>query len=82
MLSVSNFSSQKLENYKIGVSHSGVYTEVFSTDDKAFGGSGITNGKICAKRGKFNGKDYYVSVMLPPFSTVYFYKRKPNKKSK
>lgn len=81
VLCVSNFSSVKQENYKIGVKSQGIYTEVFSTDDEEFGGSGIKNGKVSAKRGEFNGKDYYVSLTLPPFSTVYFYKRKPNKKS-
>jgi len=80
VLSVSNFSSVKQENYKIGVERPGVYTEVFNTDDSAFGGEGITNGKITAKKGALNGREYYISVTLPPFSTVYFYKRKPVKK--
>lgn len=82
VLSVSNFSSVKQENYKIGVSRPGVYKEVFSSEDTSFGGSGITNEKVTAKKGIFNGKDYYLSLTLPPFSTVYFYKRKPAKKSK
>ena len=80
VLCVSNFSSVKQENYKIGVERPGVYTEVFSTDDAAFGGEGITNGKITAKKGVLNGREYFLSVTLPPFSTVYFYKRKPVKK--
>lgn len=80
VLCVSNFSSVKQENYKIGVARSGVYTEVFNTDSKDFGGEGITNGKVTAKKNKFNGQDYCVSVTIPPFSTVYFYKRKPAKK--
>jgi len=80
VLSVSNFSSVKQENYKIGVSRPGVYKEVFSSEDTSFGGSGITNEKVTAKKGIFNGKDYYLSLTLPPFSTVYFYKRKPVKR--
>ena len=82
LLCVSNFSSVKQENYKIGVNRSGVYTEVFSSDDESFGGSGIKNAKVTAKKGVFNGKDYHLSLTLPPFSTIYFYKRKPQKKSK
>ena len=82
LLCVSNFSSVKQENYKIGVNRSGVYTEVFSSDDESFGGSGIKNAKVTAKKGAFNGKDYHLSLTLPPFSTIYFYKRKPQKKSK
>jgi len=80
VLSVSNFSSVKQENYKIGVSRSGVYTEVFSSDDEAFGGSNIKNEKVTAKKGIFNGKDYYLSLTLPPFSTIYLYKKKPAKR--
>ena len=82
LLSVSNFSSVKQENYKIGVPRSGVYTEVFSSDDETFGGSGIKNGKITAKKGEWNGQNFHISVTVPPFSTVYFYKKKPNKKTK
>ena len=81
ILSVSNFSSVKQENYKVGVTRSGVYTEVFSTDDKDYGGSGITNGKVTAKKGEFNGHDYHISLTLPPFSTIYLYKKKPAKKA-
>ncbi|MBO5734210.1 MAG: 1,4-alpha-glucan branching protein GlgB [Clostridia bacterium] len=80
VLSVSNFSSVKQENYKIGVSRPGVYTEVFSSDDAAFGGSDIKNEKVTAKKGVFNGKDYYLSLTLPPFSTIYLYKKKPAKR--
>ena len=82
LLSVSNFSSVKQENYKIGVPRTGIYTEVFSSDDETFGGSGIKNGKISAKKGEWNGQNYYISITVPPFSTVYFYKKKPNKKAK
>ena len=82
LLSVSNFSSVKQENYKIGMPRSGVYTEVFSSDDESFGGSGIKNGKVTAKKGDWNGQKFYISVTVPPFSTVYFYKKKPNKKTK
>ena len=82
LLSVSNFSSVKQENYKIGVPRSGVYTEVFSSDDETFGGSGIKNGRVSAKKGEWNGQNFHISVTVPPFSTVYFYKKKPNKKTK
>ncbi len=80
VLSVSNFSSLLYEDYKIGVDRPGVYREVFSSDEERFGGSGIKNNKVTAKKGEMHGKPYHVSLTLPPFSTIYFYKRKPNTK--
>jgi len=79
ILSVSNFSSVKQENYKIGVPFWGAYKEVFSTDDTRYGGNGIKNGRLYAKKGEVNGKKYYINLTVPPFSTVYFYKAKPQK---
>ncbi len=75
ILSVSNFSKVPQKDYKIGVPRKGVYEEIFSTDEKRFGGSGIENGKVYAKSGQMHGKNQYISLEIPAFSTVYFYKR-------
>ena len=77
VLAVSNFSSVYHEDYKIGVPNRGTYTEVFSSDMEAFGGSGIENGKVTAKIGEMHGQKYHISLKLPPFSTTYYYKKKP-----
>lgn len=77
VLAVSNFSSVHYQDYKIGVPLRGVYTEAFSSDAKAFGGDGITNRKVTARRGEMHGQEYFISLALPPFSTIYFYKKKP-----
>ena len=80
ILSVSNFSSVTQKDYKIGVPMSGVYEEIFSTDDERFGGNNIKNGKIRAKKGKMHGKEQYISLEIPAFSTIYLYKR-PGRKT-
>ncbi len=80
VLAVSNFSSVYHPDYKIGVPNRGVYTQVFSSDDSAFGGSGTQNGKVTAKTGNMHGRKYHVSLALPPFSTLYFYKKKSKPK--
>lgn len=72
ILAVSNFSSVKQMNYKIGVPYAGVYKEVFSTDSEEFGGHGITNTELTATPEKFNDFDYHISLTIPPFSTIYF----------
>jgi len=75
ILSVSNFSSVPQSDYKIGVPKNGVYEEVFTTDDERFGGSGMKNGKVRSKKGKMHGQEQYISLKIPAFSTIYFYKR-------
>lgn len=82
ILAVSNFSSVLQKDYKIGVPYSGVYEEVFSSDRKEFGGQGIENGKVSAKKGDIHGREHFVSLTLPPFSTIYFYKKKPAERRK
>ncbi len=80
ILCVSNFSSLTQKNYKIGVPLRGIYKEVFTTDDKRYGGSGLQNGKVISKSKEFNGQKYHISIDIPPFSTLYFYKRAPRNK--
>jgi 1,4-alpha-glucan branching enzyme len=75
LLAVCNFSANNLANYKIGVPDRGVYTEVFSTDRKEFGGNGFENGKTRAKTGNIHGRKQYLELILPAFSTVYIYKK-------
>ena len=72
---VCNFSSLTLENYYIGVPRRGKYTEIFTTDDTRFGGGGIRNGEVYAKLKPMHGKDYSLILTLPPFSTIYLYKK-------
>ena len=80
ILAVSNFSSVTQENYKIGVPLRGVYEEVFSSDRREYGGQGIENGKIRTKLGKLHGREQYLTLKIPAFSTLYFYKKATRKK--
>ena len=75
ILAVSNFSSVSQDNYKIGVPAKGTYEEIFSTDSKIYGGSGMNNGKVRTKAGKMHGNEQYLSLKIPAFSTMYLYKK-------
>ena len=57
-------------------SKKGKLVEIFNTDSKEFGGSGVSNTKeLTAKKQTWNGKDYSVTIILPPLSvTVFQYK--------
>ncbi len=84
ILAVSNFSKVAQRNYKIGVPNRGIYEEVFSTDYEKYGGSGMVNEKVKTVSGRMHGKNQYVELNIPAFSTIYFYKKasksKQNKK--
>ena len=71
---VCNFQLVLRENYKIGVPVYGVYSEIFNTDAKEFGGSGITNGKSISATDELalHGFEQSISITLPPMSVMYF----------
>ena len=76
LLCVCNFSSVLQPDYKLGVPNRGNYVQVFSTNDKAFGGDGRGNTVLRAKSGEYHGKKQYIELNIPPFSTLYIYKKK------
>ena len=49
----------------------GSYKEILNSDDKKYGGSGVTNGTVKAKKGPMHGFDQHISLTLPPLSTIY-----------
>jgi len=72
---VCNFTPVPRYKYKIGVPYSGFWKEILNTDAEEYGGSGHGNfGKVKAGRKKFHGRDYSISVTLPPLSVLYFKK--------
>lgn len=70
-----NFSGQHLSDYSLGTPARGLYTQVFSSDAKEYGGSGLNNGKVYTKLKRLHGHDYSISIDLPPFSAQFFKKR-------
>ena len=49
----------------------GNYKEILNSDDKKYGGTGVTNGTVKAKKGPMHGFDQHISLTLPPLSTIY-----------
>ena len=72
LLVVCNFNPVLRSDYKMGVPVSGSYAELMTSDDEAYGGSGIHNGVVRSKKGSMHGFDQYISLTLPPMSTMYF----------
>lgn len=68
-----NFIPNVHRGFTIGLPHAGVLREILSSDDAAFGGSGLHNVKvITAEKSEFEGLPYSAQIDLPPLSTVYF----------
>ncbi len=78
---VCNFVPVERPDYKIGVPYPGYYQQVFSSDDKEFGGTGVDNGKVEVSENGMHGYDHSISLRIPPLSVMYF-KHVPEKKKK
>ncbi len=73
LLFICNFTPVEYDEFKTGVPCAGKYTQLLSSDEVRFGGTGVDNPKtITAKKEPCDGKDYALAMKLPPLSvTVY-----------
>ena len=67
-----NFTPVARPGYQFGVPRAGTYKELLSSDAVEFGGTGLHNPPIRAKKKNAHGQEYSIEVTLPPMSTVYF----------
>ena len=74
---VLNFSPEKRDGYVVRVPYTGVYEEIFTSDEERFGGNGIKNGCVIARTVKTNGVTTgELDITLPAYGALIF-KRKP-----
>jgi len=72
LICVCNFQPLKRENYRIGVPVSGVYSEIFSSEAKEFGGKGTTNGlSLCSEDEPMHGFEQSLNLVLPALAAIY-----------
>ena len=69
---VCNFTPVVYER-EIGVPYKGTYTEIFNSDDKKYGGSGVGNkrAKKSVKK-KVDGRENSLKIKVPPMATIIF----------
>jgi 1,4-alpha-glucan branching enzyme len=68
---VCNFTPNTLKKYKIGVHKKGKLKELFNSDSKEFGGSGVLNSKqIIIKKLPWNNKEFSAELTLPPLGVT------------
>ncbi len=68
-----------LQKYKIPVDEPGNYKVSLNTDDMCFGGSGYPTGAneegvFATEEGQWKGRQFYISICLPPLSGMYIEK--------
>ncbi len=67
-----NFTPVVRENYGLGVPLKGSFIEIFNSDDQQWGGSGILNNNVITTAPiKSHGRDYSISLTLPPLGVTY-----------
>lgn len=73
LLVVCNFTPEVRQHYRIGVGIRGYWKEIFNSDNKRYGGSGLLNqGQIATSPVKYHGRDYSISLSLPPLGISVF----------
>ncbi|MFC1891576.1 1,4-alpha-glucan branching protein GlgB [Thermodesulfobacteriota bacterium] len=72
LIVVCNFTPVPRYNFKIGLSHNGVYKELLNSDAEYYGGSGIGNlGEVYTKELPYQGRPFSVEISLPPLAVVF-----------
>lgn len=80
VIAVCNFCPVQRNDYKIGVPFEGEYRLVFNTDDKAYGGLGVTESKFTSLPIGMHGFEQCISMTLAPLSVIYL-KYQPKKRA-
>ncbi|HEY0044470.1 MAG TPA: alpha amylase C-terminal domain-containing protein, partial [Allosphingosinicella sp.] len=70
---VSNFTPVPRTGYRIGLPDAGTWREIFNSDAREYGGSGMGNlGAVTAEARAAHGFPASAEVTIPPLATVYF----------
>ena len=72
LIVVCNFTPTVLKNYNIGLPASGKLKEIFNSDDKKYGGSGLKNKALKTEEKSFHGREHSAQINIPPLGTVVF----------
>ena len=79
---ICNFVPNHHIDYRFGVPEAGEYKVIFNTDDKEYGGQGVsTTKKVKSKAEPMHGLSHSISVDLPPLSAMYLEKVHTRKKA-
>jgi 1,4-alpha-glucan branching enzyme len=67
-----NFTPVVRTDYRIGMPSQGPYREIFNSDDRRYGGSGVGNaGTLVPQALSWHGRAHSVPLTLPPLAAIY-----------
>ncbi|MBU1667328.1 1,4-alpha-glucan branching protein GlgB [bacterium] len=67
-----NFADETRKSYIVGVPYAGEYVEIFNSQSAYYEGWNIGNtGAVVAKEEPMHGRDYSISLTLPPLGVLY-----------
>jgi len=70
---VLNMTPVVRHDFRIGVTAEGKWKEIFNSDDKAYWGTGVDNGKaIQTEAVNWHGRDNSIKITIPPLAGVVF----------
>ncbi len=73
LIVVCNFTPVPRVEYRIGLPQEGVLEEVFNSDHKKYGGSGVSNtNQIQIENKKWHYREHSAKIKIPPLATVVF----------
>ena len=70
LICICNFSPYVQDDYVLGVDEPGCYTEIFNSNDEAFGGNGMKNEVMYSSIMNKNGKTNVIRVDIPANSAL------------
>ena len=72
VITLLNFSPYLIENYKVGLPHSGRYRLLLSSDSEEFGGKDRHIRLVTAQSEPMHGLEYSADFTLPPFGALLY----------
>ncbi|WP_298487136.1 1,4-alpha-glucan branching protein GlgB [uncultured Maribacter sp.] len=67
-----NFTPITRENYRIGIPKKEKIKEIFNSDAKKYGGSGIKNNEVKIQKKKWHAHEQSIEITIPPLGIVIF----------
>ena len=67
-----NFTPVPRTGYRVGMPRAGTIREIFNSDDKKYGGSGMHNKVLKIDKTPWHGRDRSVEITIPPLAVVIF----------
>ena len=72
LLVICHFNPNVMESYTVGVPYGGTWRELLNSDDKRFGGSGVTNTDLKARKEPSHGQKHALTFRLAPLAVQIF----------